>query len=110
MAALAPRQAPPVPQTTSTSEFAQIFYNIIGTYITEKGSYDKDYEGNVLIRTDDVVLKDLTVDGDLILGNGIADGKITLDNVTVTGRLIVWGGGTKELKRRPAFFRGTPFC
>ena len=86
------------PQDTITrAEFAQIFYNIIGTYITEKGSYDKDYKGNVLIRTDDVVLKDLTVDGDLILGNGVADGKITLDNVTVTGRLVVWGGGTKAV-------------
>ena len=86
------------PQDTITrAEFAQIFYNIIGTYITERGSYDKDYKGNVLIRTDEVVLKDLTVNGDLVLGNGVADGKITLDNVTVTGRLVVWGGGTKAV-------------
>ena len=86
------------PQDTITrAEFAQIFHNIMKHYITENGAYDKDYKGNVLIRTDDVVLKDLTVDGDLILGNGVADGKITLDHVTVTGRLIVWGGGTKAV-------------
>ena len=72
------------------SEFAQIFYNIIGTY-------DKDIKGSVLIRTDDVELKNLTVDGDLIIGCGAADGKVTLDNVTVTGRLLVWGGGTKAV-------------
>ena len=78
-------------------EFAQIFANIIGTYITAKGSYDKDIQGNVLIRSDDVTLKNLTVDGDLIIGCGAADGKITLDNVTVTGRLLVWGGGTKAV-------------
>ena len=76
------------------AEFAQIFYNIIGTYITAKGSYDKDIKGSVLIRTDEVTLKDMTVDGDLIIGCGAADGKITLDNVTVKGRLLVWGGGT----------------
>ena len=76
------------------SEFAQIFYNIIGTYIVSKGTYDKDIKGSVLIRTDDVTLKDMTVDGDLIVGCGAADGKITLDNVTVKGRLLVWGGGT----------------
>ena len=76
------------------AEFAQIFYNIIGSYITVKGSYDKDIKGSVLIRTDDVTLKDMTVDGDLIVGCGAADGKITLDNVTVKGRLLVWGGGT----------------
>ena len=79
------------------AEFAQIFYNIIGTYITTKGSYDKDIKGSVLIRTDEVTLKDMTVDGDLIIGCGAADGKITLDNVTVKGRLLVWGGGTKAV-------------
>ena len=76
------------------AEFAQIFANIIGTYITAKGTYDKDIKGSVLIRTNDVALKNMTVDGDLIVGCGAADGKITLDNVKVTGRLLVWGGGT----------------
>ena len=79
------------------AEFAQIFYNIIGTYVVSKGTYDKDIKGSVLIRTDDVELKNLTVDGDLIIGCGAADGKITLDNVTVKGRLLVWGGGTKAV-------------
>ena len=79
------------------AEFAQIFYNIICTYIVSKGTYDKDIKGSVLIRTDDVELKNLTVDGDLIIGCGAADGKVTLDNVTVTGRLLVWGGGTKAV-------------
>ena len=79
------------------AEFAQIFANIIGTYIVSKGTYDKDIKGSVLIRTDDVTLKDMTVDGDLIVGCGAADGKITLDNVTVKGRLLVWGGGTKAV-------------
>lgn len=79
------------------SEFAQIFYNIIGTYIVSKGTYDKDIKGSVLVRTDDVILKDMTVDGDLIIGCGAADGKIALDNVQVTGRLLVWGGGTKAV-------------
>ena len=76
------------------AEFAQIFHNIIGSYITVKGSYDKDIKGSVLIRTDDVELKNLTVDGDLIIGNGVADGKVTLSNVKISGRLVVWGGGT----------------
>ena len=79
------------------AEFAQIFHNIIGTYIVSKGTYDKDIKCSILLRTDDVELKNLTVDGDLIIGCGAADGKITLDNVTVKGRLLVWGGGTKAV-------------
>ena len=86
------------PQVNITrAEFAQIFHNIIGSYITEKGSYDKDIKGSVLIRIDDVTLQNMTVDDDLIIGCGAADGKIVLDNVTVKGRLLVWGGGTKAV-------------
>ena len=79
------------------AEFAQIFHNIIGTYIVSKGTYDKDIKGSVLIRTDEVTLQNMTVDGDLIIGCGAASGKIVLDNVTVTGRLLVWGGGTQAV-------------
>ena len=79
------------------AEFAQIFHNIVGTYIVSKGTYDKDIKGSVLIRTDDVTFKNMTVDGDLIIGCGAADGKIVLDNVTVKGRLLVWGGGTAAI-------------
>ena len=79
------------------AEFAQIFANIISSYITVKRTYDKDIKGSVLIRTDEVTLQNMTVDGDLIIGCGAADGKITLDNVTIKGRLLVWGGGTKAV-------------
>ena len=84
-------------ENITRAECAQIFYNIIGTYIVSKGTYDKDIKGSVLIRTADVELKDMTVDGDLIIGCGAADGKIVLDNVKVTGRLLVWGGGVRAV-------------
>ena len=87
-----------VPQANITrAEFAQLYFNIIQSYITKSGSYTKDYKGNLLVRTKDVELKDMTIDGDLIIGCGAADGKIVLDNVTVKGRLLVWGGGTKAV-------------
>ena len=79
------------------AEFAQIFANIIGTYIVSKGTYDKDIKGSVLVRTDEVTLQNMTVDGDLIIGCGAADGKIVLDNVTIKGRLLVWGGGVQAV-------------
>lgn len=86
------------PQDNITrAEFAQIFANIIQSYITVKGEYTKDHDSNLLVRCADVTLKDMTIKGDLIIGCGAADGTITLDNVTVTGRLLVWGGGTKAV-------------
>ena len=84
-----------VPQANITrAEFAQLYFNIIQSYIAKSGSYTKDYKGNLLVRTKDVELKDMSIDGDLIIGNGVADGKITLSNVKISGRLVVWGAGT----------------
>ena len=77
------------------AEFAQVFYNIISQYIVKEGSYNGNLKGNLLIRTDDVTLKDAVIEGDLIIGNGAADGTVTLSNVTITGRMVVWGGGIK---------------
>ena len=59
------------PQANITrAEFAQLYFNIIQSYITKNGSYTKDYKGNLLVRTKDVELKDMTIDGDLIIGCG----------------------------------------
>ena len=58
-----------------------------------KGTYDKDIKGSVLIRTDDVELKNLTVDGDLIIGCGAADGKMCI-------RDSGWGEGFEQREIR----------
>ena len=79
------------------AEFAQMMANIIDEYITESGIYTGDREGNLLIRAEDITLHDMNVEGDLILGCGVADGKVTLSNVTVIGRVVVWGGGTEAV-------------
>lgn len=79
------------PQGTITrAEFAQVMYNIIGSYITEAGTYTTVADGTVLVRAAGATLQGFTVDGDLILGDGAAS--VTLDNVTVTGRVLVRGG------------------
>ena len=86
------------PQENITrAEFAQVFHNVVSAYIGKAGTYDGTLDGNLLIRTNDVVLKDATINGDLIIGNGAKDGKVTLSNVKITGRLVVWGGGTEAV-------------
>ena len=79
------------------AEFAQIFHNIIQEYIVKEGTYTGDRSGNLLVRMDEVTLEDMYIDGDLIIGCGAADGTVTLDNVTVSGRIVVWGGGTEAV-------------
>jgi hypothetical protein len=75
------------------AEFAQIMDNLLKNYIKTAGTYTTDYTGNVMINVPGVTLKDIKITGDLIIGDGVGNGDVTLDGVTVTGRTIIRGGG-----------------
>lgn len=69
--------------------------------ITSEGTYGSS-EGqktvkNVYISSPNVVLKNVHITGDLELGEGIGDGDVTLENVTVDGNTIVKGGGENSI-------------
>lgn len=85
-------------QNITRAEFALIMDNLIKTYINKIGTYTTVADGNVMVNVPDVILKDLTVKGDLIIGDGVGDGDVTLDNVTVTGRTLIRGGGENSIR------------
>lgn len=85
-------------QNITRAQFAQIMHNLLQNYIKTAGTYSEIARGNVMINVPDVTLKNLTVQGDLIIGDGVGDGDITLDNVKVTGRMVVRGGGINSIK------------
>lgn len=53
--------------------------------------------GNVYIQSEDVVLENVTVEGNLVFGREILDGDATIENVTVLGETQVFGGGENSL-------------
>ncbi len=73
-------------------EFAQMMYNIIKTYYTKSGKVNSTGKDSSLIRTSGVTLSNVTIDGDLIIGDGVGNGTVVLNNVTVNGRLLCRGG------------------
>src|SRR6056297_1405265 len=79
------------------AEFAQLMDNIIKHYIKEEGQYTEIPEGNIMINVPGVTLKDVTVTGDLIIGDGVGEGNVTLENVEITGKMIVRGGGENSI-------------
>jgi len=79
-------------------EFAQLMDNMIKQYISESDTYTEVAEGNVMINVEDVTLKDVTVKGDLIIGDGVGNGDVVLDGVRVEGRIIVRGGGENSIR------------
>jgi|GEM_PF-2805702 len=85
-------------QNITRAEFAQIMDNLLKNYIKTAGTYTEVSEGNVMINVPEVTLKDVTVRGDLIIGDGAGDGNVVLENVKVTGRTVVRGGGVNSVR------------
>ena len=79
------------------AEFAQVMYNMIRNYYNAEGTYSDDLSGNQMINVPGVTLKNVSVDGDLIVGEGAANGDVWLDNVNITGRLVIRGGGENSV-------------
>lgn len=74
------------PQAPYTrAEAMQVIANLTAD-ILDAGVQDRTYDNTLILRSDDVTLKDTTVSGDLIVAQGVGDGDVTLDGVTVTGR------------------------
>lgn len=77
------------------AEFAQVMYNMIAGYVDKGQTLTEVPEGNVVLRSDDVTLKGVTVTGDLIVGDGVGEGNVYLEDVHIKGRLVIRGGGTQ---------------
>ena len=84
------------PQDNITrAELAQVFHNIFKTYIDEPGYYSQVADGSVMIRVPGVHLENVTVNGDIVIADGVANGDFDLSAVNVTGRVLARGGEGK---------------
>lgn len=72
------------------AEMAQIMCNIFQS-VYETGDVTGSYQATVLVRGA-ANIHDAVFDGDLILANGLGEKSLDLCNITVKGRLVVWGG------------------
>ena len=79
------------------AEFVALIDRIAGTLISKEGRYSGVTEGNLTVNTEDVVLENMKINGDLFLLEGIGEGTVVLSNVTVEGRTIVKGGGENSI-------------
>ena len=68
-------------------------------FIHQPGSYTQDVEGNLIVNTTGVELKDMTIKGNLYL---VEEGQVTLNNVQVLGQIIV----RKEANQKPITLTG----
>lgn len=79
------------------AETVAILNRILTGYYPNAGSFSESADGTVVVNTQDVSLKDMTIAGDLILSEGVQDGDVTLENVVVNGRVLIRGGGVNSI-------------
>ncbi|MDR3278111.1 MAG: S-layer homology domain-containing protein, partial [Oscillospiraceae bacterium] len=65
--------------------------------ITDGNLTGQTYANDLVIRKSGAVITDVSVKRDLIVGQGVGDGDVTLDSVTVAGTLFVLGGGSNSI-------------
>ncbi|MCI9512699.1 MAG: S-layer homology domain-containing protein, partial [Oscillibacter sp.] len=77
------------------SEMAQIMCNIFQS-VHDSGNLTGTYRDTVLVRGA-VNIQDAVFESDLILANGLGEKTLDLANITVKGRLVVWGGSAVNI-------------
>lgn len=81
----------------SRAEVAAILYKLLGDLYSTAGVYGNSQslttvQGNVTITRSGVTLKNMVIEGNLYLTEGIGVGTVTLEGVTVKGAIIAGGG------------------
>ncbi|MEK3687002.1 S-layer homology domain-containing protein [Paenibacillus sp. FSL R10-2736] len=88
-------------QTITRAEAVAILDKVMGTLVMDKGTVGgtelTTISGNLTINTPGVTLKNTKIEGDLLLTAGIGAGEVNLDQVTVSGRTVVAGGGEDSI-------------
>lgn len=81
----------------SSKELTSYINELLPNILTKNIS-NKDLKGNVIISKPNIKLTNITIDGNLIIGDGVADQEVILDNTVVKGTLVVRGGGENSIK------------
>lgn len=89
------------------AETVKMIDNVMGELKNAAGTYTDSVEGNLVVNTAGVELKDMVIGGDLYLTEGIGDGDVTLDGVTVKGRTLIKGGGENSIIINNSSLEGT---
>lgn len=79
------------------AEAVTLFDNLVANLIHKPGEYTGDVTGNVVVNTAGASLKNMKIDGDVYIAQGVGEGEVTFDNVVIKGTVHVQGGGEHSI-------------
>ena len=79
------------------AEFAKIMDNLTAAYVNTTAAYSQNVTGNVIVNTPGAKLKDMKINGNLIIADGVGEGDVDVENVAITGDIIVKAGGENSI-------------
>ncbi len=78
-------------------ELVKLMNNMAPNFVQKPGNITEVVQGNVLINTGGVTLKNVAISGDVLIAQGAGQDSVTLDGVKVSGTLQVKGGGNSSV-------------
>ncbi|QHA01537.1 hypothetical protein GQ588_13255 [Dehalobacter restrictus] len=92
--------------------YTQSQNQVLRSIFNQKGTYGPPLDkttisGSLAIEASDITVRNTVIEGDLLLGEGIGNGTVTLENVTVKGRTTIRGGGSVDGIRCDTFMSKT---
>ncbi|MDR1536807.1 MAG: S-layer homology domain-containing protein [Clostridiales bacterium] len=85
----------------SVAEAVSLLSGLAKSLVLVSGTYSIDSSGDVVVKAKNVVLKDMVVHGDLYIAQAEPGSSISLENATVTGRIIATGAEVIKLSSAP---------
>ncbi|MDU2243383.1 MAG: S-layer homology domain-containing protein [Paenibacillus sp.] len=73
------------------------WYGEAGEYGPKQGEATEKLNGHVIISAPGITLRNVEIAGDLVIGEGVGEGDVNLDHVTVHGTVKVYGGGENSI-------------
>lgn len=77
------------------AEIVTVLDHAIAGLFAKPAEYTGYFSGIVVVNAPGVVLRDMVIDGDLIITQGVGAGEVTLANVAIFGSMIVRSGSVK---------------
>ena len=80
------------------AQLIAILDRIVAELYNKPGTYSGiETEKNIIVSSDEVILENMVIEGNLYLAEGIGEGSVTLNNVTVKDNTFVNGGGENSV-------------